>query len=227
MGVFGLFKKISHYAANYSVLQYIHYNFFSKKVVRKGKGKLIPYKHSVLQLAKGAKIVIYDRDVIIGINRLRRSREETQVRLGENATWDCIGGAELMFGSMIDIKKDALLTTGHFMANHGSVIVVDRKITVGEGCLFGRNVLIYDSDFHRITDSNGATKNPPREVVIGDRVWLTNNISVLKGVSIANGVIVSPYAVIRRDIAVENSIVGGLNSNAVIQNNIAWSPQGF
>ena len=41
------------------IFKYIYYNYFCKKVIRKGKGKLIPYKNSIIKLEKNSELIIY------------------------------------------------------------------------------------------------------------------------------------------------------------------------
>ncbi len=220
----GIFNKMKYYVSNIAVTKFVYLNYFSRKIQRIGKGRLIPYKGTVLNFKRDARIILYDKDVILGVNRLRGSHAETLVRLDENAIWECTGEASITYGTTIDVKANALLKTGRLFINTGTVIVAEKKITIGEGSFFGRNVIIYDSDFHDILDENLNIKNPPNEVVIGEKVWLTNNITVLKGVNIANGVVVSPYAVVRKSITEENCMVGGLDSKNIIQNDVRWRP---
>ena len=51
----------------------------------------------------------------------------------------------------------------------------------------GRNVVIYDSDFHTILNTQHELMNPDAPVTIGDHVWLATNVTVLKGSSIGSG----------------------------------------
>ena len=49
MGFFGKLKILSRL----SLGKFIYYNYFSSQVERKGKGYLLPYKNSVIEMAEG------------------------------------------------------------------------------------------------------------------------------------------------------------------------------
>ena len=74
--------------------------------------------------------------------------------------------------------------------NCNSVIVAAHKIHFGHDVMIGRNVVIYDSDFHQILDANGQITNHSTEVSIGNHVWIGVNVTILKGTVIEDGCII-------------------------------------
>lgn len=58
------------------------------------------------------------------------------------------------------------METGYFTVNSGSSIVCAKSIKFGDDVMLGRNVIIYDSDFHQMLDENGAMKNFSKKVVM-------------------------------------------------------------
>ena len=202
---------------------YIYLNYQCKNIVRRGKAKIIPYKNSVLDLKDDSKIILEgDRDWEIGINLLKGSKIETLVRLGRNSKLFLKHGGLLFYGTTLEIKDNAVFNAGFFSANTGSVFVVEKKMTFGEDVMIGRNVMIYDSDFHQIFNAAGESKNYPQEVIIEDHVWLTANININKGVHIKEGCIVANQTVVNNDIP-EYSLVAGQSNGRVIRDNIRWS----
>ncbi len=205
-----------------SGLKYLYYNYFSKNVVRLGSAKIIPYTNAIFDLDKTARIFVYgDIDFEIGVNKLKRSKAETHIRMDDNAVWRMRHGGWLFYNTVVEIKDNALLDTGHFTMNGGSVIIVDKKITFGEDVMLGRNIIIYDSDFHQIQDDTGVCLNPPEEVVIEDHVWLTSNVTVLKGVTIGRDSLVSAQTVINRDTP-ERAVIAGKSKGVCIKDDINW-----
>ena len=87
--------------------------------------------------------------------------------------------------------------------------------------MLGRNVIIYDSDFHAIYNKNGIACNPPKPVKIEDHVWLTSNIIVQKGVTIGKDSLITAYTTINRDVA-SHSIFGGNSVGKLIKDEVAW-----
>ena len=108
--------------------------------------------------------------------------------------------------------------------NNGCSINSLDKIIIGDRCLFGENVCIYDHN-HRFSKNipikeQGYTK---KEIQIGNDCWIGSGVTILKGVHIGNKVIISAGCVITANIPdntlvklnqnlVLNSINGGLNA---------------
>ena len=89
MGFFGKLKILSRL----SLGKFIYYNYFSSQVERKGKGYLLPYKNSVIEMAEGAKIIIGDGHLAVNPNRPSGSRAEAFIRMRKNEgplKGDCI-----------------------------------------------------------------------------------------------------------------------------------------
>ncbi len=206
-----------------STFKWVYYNYFSRNVIRRGIARIIPYKNTILELDKTSQIRIYgDRDLVLGLNKLKRSKAETHIRLGADSVWNVYHGGLLFYNTVVEVKSNAEFNTGFFSANGGSVIVVDKKIEFGEDVMLGRNVIIYDSDFHQIRDKNGNMKNPPETVTIEDHVWITGNSMVLKGVTIGVDSLVTAYTVVNKDVP-PHSIVAGDSQGKIVKNEINWN----
>ena len=119
------------------------------------------------------------------------------------------------------IEENALLETKFFSANSGSIIVVGKHISLGHDVMMGRNIIIYDSDFHSIPGDDGNPVNFSKDVVIEDHVWFTNTVTVLKGVTIGKGSLISPMTLIRKDVP-QSSLVAGIPGK-VVKDNANWS----
>ncbi len=208
-----------------SVLKYLFYNYCSKNVVRLGTAKLIPYKNAILDLDKTARIYVHgDKDFEIGINKLRGSKSETHVRMNDKALWNMHHGGALFYNTVVEVKENALLDTGFFTANGGSVIIVAKKVVLGEDVMLGRNIMIYDSDFHQLQNDCGASVNPAKEVVIENHVWLTSNVTVLKGVRIGQDSLITAQTVVNKNMP-EHAIVAGKANGACIRDEVNWKRQ--
>ncbi|HBJ1647390.1 MULTISPECIES: hypothetical protein [Clostridium] len=204
------------------VLKFIYYNYFSKNIIRDKNSYLIPYKNTVLDLHDSARIYIHGKNIEIGINKLRKSKSETHIRMRENAVWNSNNGCGLFYNTVLEIHEKAIFDSNFFTMNGGSVVICAKHISFGEDVMLGRNIVIYDSDYHQVLNDEGKMKNFSKDVIIGDHVWLTNQIMVLKGVTIGKGTLVSPYTVIRKDLPNQSMIVSS-NSPRVISNNVYWS----
>lgn len=214
-------KLISLSKNGISIPKFIHYNYFCSHIQRTDRAKILPHKNAVLNFDKGAKIVLGGGDLEIGFNKLRGSRSETHIRMNENATWICKNGAQLFYDTVLEIKKDAMFESGFFSMNGGSVIIIHKKGSFGEDVMLGRNVIVYDSDFHTLFNKSYKAVNVPKPVVIEDHVWLTTNVMVQKGVTIGRGSLVAAYTVVNKDIP-PHSIVGGKSNGEIIKDWVHW-----
>lgn len=217
-------KKLIDLIRKISILKFIKYNFFCKKIKRDKGVYLIPYKNAVLDLSDNALIVIKGKHLHLGVNRLRGSKAETLLRLEGNARWCVNNGAGICYNTTIEIKNNAVLDTGYFFLNSGSVIICSKSIHIGESVWFGRDNTVYDNDHHQLLDEKNNIVNQVEPVYIGDKVWVTNHISILKGVCIGNGVVISPYSVIRKDIPA-GVMAGDEKQTKVFNNNVRWSSE--
>lgn len=112
-------------------------------------------------------------------------------------------------GFSISIEENGEIEIGRevFFNNYCSLNALN-KISIGDYCIFGSNVQIYDHN-HRFKDKEkriteqGYTKAP---VKIGIGCWIGSNVTILKGVTIGNNVIIGAGCVIDRDIP-DNIIV--------------------
>lgn len=169
-----------------------------------------------------AKIILSgDKDLEIGINKLKGSKAETYLRMNDGAVWNCSNGADLFYNTVVEIKPDAVFNTGYFSANGGSVIIAHKNINFGEDVMIGRNVIVYDSDFHTLYNRDGSACNPPEPVTIEDHVWLTSNIIVQKGVTVGKDSLITAYTTINKNVP-EHSIFGGSSVGKVIKEPVSW-----
>lgn len=134
------------------------------------------------------------------------------------------GKASIGRGSRISIGQDAALTLGDkFTITGRSSLICQKEITFGDECLLSWDILIMDTDFHHITDEEDKTINYPRPIRIGNHVWIGCRNTILKGVSIADNVIVSANSTITKSITEGNCAIGGIGKDVVIlKRGIKW-----
>ncbi|MCP9888837.1 hypothetical protein KBY96_12970 [Cyanobium sp. ATX 6A2] len=95
---------------------------------------------------------------------------------------------------------------------------------MGNDCMASWGVKIRTSDGHAIIDiASGKAINIPQDVVIGDRVWLCEDIKILKGVLIPSDTIIASGSVIARPFGPEDScsVIGGCPGR-VLKRGVRW-----
>lgn len=86
--------------------------------------------------------------------------------------------------------------------NYGCKIIAHERIEIGDDCLFGPNVQVFDFDHGHDRDDVPYKKQgmETRPVIIGSNVWLGANVVVLKGVTIGDNAIVGAGTIVSHDV---------------------------
>jgi len=82
-------------------------------------------------------------------------------------------------------------------------------ITLGDDCMLGSNIKIWNGDVHPIYDIESRREfNLPKDITLGDHVWLGSDVVVLKGVNIGSGSVVGVGSLMTKS-APKNSLSVG------------------
>jgi len=93
--------------------------------------------------------------------------------------------------------------------NNSFSLVSEKKITIGDDVLIGYNCNISDSNFHDLNKNNRTNTDPnPKQVIIENNVFIGNNVTVLKGVTIGENSIVATGAIVTKSFP-KDVIIGG------------------
>jgi len=100
------------------------------------------------------------------------------------------------------LREGAVIELGDRSGMSGTVIGAAERVTIGKDVLCGANCTITDTDWHPIAlarrlDGGPAASSP---VTIEDGVWLSMNVTVLKGVTIGAGTVVAAGSVVARSL---------------------------
>lgn len=178
-----------------SIWKFIKWNFLASNIKR-DKGKyIIPYRHSIVDISKSASIELHE-NLRINLPEVKGSKRETILFLREDAKLTINGRVTLMAGATLQIQKNASITIGKTYINHGATIIVGHRMKIGDEILISRNVTIFDSDFHKLVDRDGNQLNVPRDIEIGNHVWIGVNATLLRGTKIGDGAVISAGAVV-------------------------------
>lgn len=183
-----------------NIIQFFYLNYFCDAVIRMDNSKIIPYKNAVIDIADSSKIYLSGGDIEIGCDKLKKSKAETRVRLRENAVWSSAYGAKISYGTTFEILNNAIINSKFFTINSNCTMVAAKRIDIGKDVMIGRNVVIYDSDFHQLVDIDGKITNLPSIVSIGDHVWIATNAMVTKGAQIGAGAMIGANSIVNGTI---------------------------
>ena len=205
---------------------YFNFHYFPLKTAI--RLPIFIYWRSELYKMEG-KIVI-ETPVKTGMIRFGGHGLGTQDLLYSRTMWEVMGtvlfkgNASIGRGSKISVGENAMLTLGEdFQITGNSEIICQKKITFGSQCLLSWDILLMDTDFHYIFDDKENFINSPRPITIGNHVWIGCRNTILKGVSIADDVIISANSTITRNVEETNCIIGGHGKSVeIIKRNINW-----
>lgn len=164
--------------------------------------------------------------IIIGKNcKIRNSSfmihgNNNQIFIGDNIS---------CFGAEFDLRQDNnQIIVGKNSSFHGRDgypvhIVADegKNVLIGEDCMFSKDIQIRTSDSHSIVDLTGMRLNPAEDVVIGEHVWISLGVTLLKGSNIPGHSVVAADAVCTKAYQEEHCIIAG-NPAKIIKHDIDW-----
>jgi maltose O-acetyltransferase len=105
-------------------------------------------------------------------------------------------------------ESEIFIGNRNTFSNNVSIVAMGR-IVVGDDCLFGDQVALYDCDFHEIDPLNrNRSSGPVLPVTIGTNVWLGSRAMILKGVTIGDNSVVAAMSVVSQSIP-DNCLAAG------------------
>ena len=115
-------------------------------------------------------------------------------------------------GFSVVIEENGEINIGKnvFFNNYCSLNAL-KKIEIGDDCIFGENVHVYDhnhifKDEKAPINSQGFKKNA---IIIGENCWIGSNAIILQGVKIGRHSVVGANCVIYKDVPDNSIIVSG------------------
>ena len=146
-------------------------------------------------------ICIYSLKTILNIQRPGRLVFQGEAHIGHGAIISCVGG---------------VMTVGDNFAVSGSTsFVCYKEITIGRDVQFAWDSLVMDSDAHKIYALEGERVNEDRPIIIGDKVWLACQNTLLKGTVIGNNCVVGACSLLNKNYSEDGVIIAGSPARVV------------
>ncbi len=191
---------------------------------------LYPYKlHEKILSARNVFYTLWIKNFLGSIGEHSRicypcslqGQGQKYITIGDYTT---ISGSSIL-GCWTKYGEQQLPNASITIGNHCSIgeynhITACNKITIGDGLLTGRYVIISDNSHGELSEDEANIQPSLRnlkskgEVVIGNNVWLGDKVAVLSGVHIGNNVIVAANAVVTKDIP-DNCVVAGVPARVI------------
>lgn len=187
------------------------FNIGPNKIVNKGCRVA-----SSIQLKGSRNEVLISKGAVVYETLVKVNGTGNKVIIHEGAY---LRGAELYIED-----NDCTIEIGSktYIGHHSHLACTEngRSLRLGSNCMVSSYVQIRTGDSHSILDMDGNRINPGADVLIGDHCWLGEGCRILKGVSLADDIIVSTGAVVTKSFG-RNVLIGGVPAK-VIKENVKW-----
>lgn len=115
----------------------------------------------------------------------------------------------------IIIGKNSIIGDGCYLSAKEENI----KLTIGDDCMLSRNAKLMTSDGHPIYQ-NAKVINSAKDITLGDKVWIADDVTILKGVSIGANSVIGIGSILTKSIPNGSIAVG--NPAKVVKESISW-----
>lgn len=156
----------------------------------------------------------------------------TTIECGDNVNISIGASHHRIFNSFFSVLSDgAVLNIGENSCIRGaSIIIKENKnlsVDIGKDCLIASNVKIWTTDFHTVIDSQTLQAiNPPSSISIGNHCWICEDVTIAKGVSLADDTIVASKSYVTKSFDKSSIIVGGVPAK-IIKEKTSWSTEPY
>lgn len=147
----------------------------------------------------------------------------SSILLGPHSKFTLLGDLELGQDVRISVSAGAEIVIGGRFSSTGSGITAETKVMVEKFLSIGRDVIIAwgcfitDSDWHDVADT---IRFAP--VTVGDNVWISHGVSILKGANIPEGCIVGAQSVVSKSGFPARALIAG-NPAATRREGVSWT----
>lgn len=144
---------------------------------------------------------------------------------GDNSMISISGGATNIKNSMFIASQDCgrILIDSGFTAEGCEIRAHEgRTITIGSDCMFSSGIVMSTTDYHSILNiSDNKRINKARNITIGNHVWLGRNIDILKGIDVADDVVVGAGSMVTKNLEESHAVYAGAPAK-IIRTDVTW-----
>lgn len=196
---------------------YVIWNLI-KPITVKGKDNVIkvkcPHFFKRISIRGNSNVVEIESDVQLG---------DVKIFLyGDNNKLHIDSKARLIGPCIIEMYGNAQLFIGENCGIRGvNFNVKDGKVSLGKLVMFSFGINIRNHDSHKVISmATGKQINSPKDIMIGNHVWICQNASILKGCNIGDDSIVAYGSVATKGCG-QGCIIAG-NPAQIVKENITW-----
>lgn len=125
------------------------------------------------------------------------------------------------------ISDGSVLNVGHNSHFTGAIHLAcleGKTISIGRKCLFSNDITFRTGDSHVITDLVDNRINYGRDIIIGDHVWVGQQVVILKGANVGADTIVGTRSLVTNGEYPANVVLAGAPAK-VVKEKVTWRPE--
>ena len=176
-------------------------------------GENIQFQSSVITMRKR------NGQIFLGSN-IKLS--QASIEIGQNSVLEISDGVTI--SGKIFVGKNSVIKIGQNLSVTANLVIRAAESTVieiGDGCLFGSDVIIRSYDGHPVYDAVTRIRlNSGKSIHIGAHVWISDRAVILKGSRVGDASIIGLGSVLTGEVP-KNSIAAG-NPARVVKSGIVW-----
>ena len=137
-------------------------------------------------------------------------------------------GDQVRFGGKLMIRGKGIECRigSHCHCVDAYVLAYKANLTIGEHCLISREVVIRNSDVHKIFNKGDEPKlsnaqNPPQDLTIGRHVWVGARAFVSKGAQIPEECVIGASSFVNKSFVESHCIIAGTPAK-IVKRHIDW-----
>ena len=109
----------------------------------------------------------------------------------------------------------------HFAGEVKIASLEGKQVCIGDDCLFSSEIRIRNGDSHSIIDQTKKRINPAADIIIGQHVWVGQQVIILKGAMLDRDCVVGIRSLVTGKRFEAGSIIAGSPAQ-VIKKGVTW-----
>lgn len=210
-----------------NIFQSLYFNFHYLPFKTAIKLPILLYKPKLLELQGSVKIVC-EKEIKYGMIRLGFPTVSLYPDTG--ITIENHGG-EIIFNGTCSIGNNSYISIGKkgkvefgdkFIATTTFRLTSYDKIVFGERVIFGWDILVMDTDFHKLTKLSGGYSKGHASIFIGSNNWFGNGCKIMKRTQTPDYCVISAGTILSGKIDVPEYCVIGNEQKVVVKTAGVW-----
>ena len=143
----------------------------------------------------------------LGIHYIQRISPRASIKVFDQGRVKVGRNCEFAAGCDFQVHSDGVLTIGGGVYfNRYCMISAHQKVSIGEHCIFGPGVKIFDNN-HKFNAEHGVVSGlSTDDIVIGNNCWIASDVVILKGVHIGDNSVIGAGCIIYKDIPAKSVV---------------------